>query len=287
MASERKRIERIVEHHRREAEEEYYREVGDDATYDQITWENIEPFLPRHGWILDAGGGAGVWSRKMIETSKCSVALLDITGELLKTAKKRIRKDMLGERIEVLQGDIRSLPHPDVSFEFVLSEADPISICGDPDKAVNELSRVLKPNCHFVAGVDSTFYRAFHMLSQGKSLNHVLNFLQNGMSLAEETAKFNSKSFTPTELISLLQKHGLKTVRIVGKPIDLSTNMLDVFVTALPAEKRRKIFENKAEKEKLKQMLTEIYKDTYIAGIGSHLQVVAVKKRKVASSPHM
>ena len=282
MANE-ERVARIVEYHRREAEEEYYREVGDDAVYDEITWENIEPFLPRQGWILDAGGGAGVWSRKMVETRKCSVELLDITGELLKTAKRRINKDMLGERIEVLRGDIRSVPHPDMSFDFVLSEADPISICGDPEKAVSELSRVLKPNCHFVAGVDSTFYRALKMLSQGKPLDCILDFLQIGISPAEEEANFDSKSFTPIELISLLQKHGLNTVRIVGKPIGLSTGMLDIFVEALSSERRREIFENKAEKEKLKKMLNRIYKDPYVSGIGSHLQVVAVKKGKLVS----
>jgi ubiquinone/menaquinone biosynthesis C-methylase UbiE len=282
MANE-ERVARIVEYHRREAEEEYYREVGDDAVYDEITWENIEPFLPRQGWILDAGGGAGVWSRKMVEKGKCSVELLDITGELLKTAKRRINKDMLGERIEVLQGDIRSVPHPDMSFDFVLSEADPISICGDPEKAVSELSRVLKPSCHFVAGVDSTFYRALKMLSQGKSLDCILDFLQIGISPAEEEANFDSKSFTPIELISLLRKHGLKTVRIVGKPIGLSTGMLDIFVEALSSERRREIFENKAEKEKLKKILNRIYKDPHISGIGSHLQVVAVKKRKLVS----
>jgi SAM-dependent methyltransferase len=282
MANE-ERVARIVEYHRREAKEEYYREIGDDAVYDEITWGNIEPFLPRQGWILDAGGGAGVWSRKMVETRKCSVELLDITGELLKTAKRRINKDMLGERIEVLRGDIRSVPHPDMSFDFVLSEADPISICGDPEKAVSELSRVLKPNCHFVAGVDSTFYRALKMLSQGKSLDCILDFLQIGISPAEEEANFDSKSFTPIELISLLQEHGLNTVRIVGKPIGLSTGMLDIFVEALSSERRREIFENKAEKEKLKNMLNRIYKDPYLAGIGSHLQVVAVKKGKPVS----
>ena len=283
MADE-ERVARIVEYHRREAEEEYYREVGDDAVYDAITWENIEPFLPRQGWILDAGGGAGVWSRKMVETRKCSVELLDITGELLKTAKRRITKDKLGQSIEVLRGDIRSVPHADTSFDFVLSEADPISICGDPEKAVTELSRVLKPNCHFVAGVDSTFKRALRMLSQGKSLDHVLDFLQIGISPAEEQADFDSKSFTPTELISLLQKHGLKTVRIVGKPIGLSAGMVDIFVEALSSAKRREIFENKAEKEKLRKMLNRIYEDPYVAGIGSHLQVVAVKKGKTAKS---
>jgi ubiquinone/menaquinone biosynthesis C-methylase UbiE len=275
--SDEERIERIVEYHKREAEDEYYRKVGGDP-YDEITWNNIEPFLPQRGWILDAGGGAGVWSIEMVETKKCFVTLLDITRELLKTAKRRIKDGMLNGRIEVLKADIRSIPHADMSFDFVLSEADPISICGDPEKAVSELSRVLKPNSYFVAGVDSTLYRVFRTLSQGQSLDYVLDFLQTGTSPAEEEAPFDSKSFTPTELISLLQKYGLKTVKIVGKPIGFGPDMLDSFVTVIPAEERRRIFENAAEKKKLVKMLHRIYDEPYVAGIGSHLHIVAVKE---------
>jgi len=273
----RELVERIVEYHRREAEDAYHWEVRTDF-YDKITWDNIEPFLPKEGWILDAGGGVGMWSRKMVETGKCQVELLDITLESLKMAKKRINKDGLEQRIEVLHGDILSVPHPDKSFDFVLSEGDPISICGDPDKAVSELSRVLKPNCYFVAGVDSTFSCALHMLSKGKSVDFVSDFLQTGISPAVEDADFDSKSFTPLELMSLLQKHSLKTVRIVGKPIGVGINMTDMFIEALPIERRRQIFENKKETEELSKMLNCIYSDPYIAGIGSHLQIVAVKE---------
>jgi hypothetical protein len=74
-------MERIVEYHKREAEDEYYREVGTDF-YDKITWDNIEPFLPKEGWVLDAGGGTGVWSRKMVETGKRKAVLLDLTGSV-------------------------------------------------------------------------------------------------------------------------------------------------------------------------------------------------------------
>jgi len=275
----RELVERIVEYHRREAEDAYYWNVRTDF-YDKITWDNIEPFLPRKGWILDAGGGVGMWSRKMAETTKCKVELLDITGESLKMAKKRINKDGLGQRIEVLHGDIRSVPHPDKSFDFVLSEGDPISICGDPDKAVSELSRVLRPKCYFVAGVDSTFFIALGMLSKGKSVDFVSDFLQTGISPAVEDADFDSKSFTPLELMSLLQKHSLKTVQIVGKPIGVGINMTDIFIEALPIDRRREIFENKKETEELSKMLNGIYSDPYIAGIGSHLQIVAKKEER-------
>jgi len=147
----KERIERIIEYHTREAESEYYRKVGDDPVYDALTWSNIEPFLPQRGWILDAGGGAGVSSIKMAQTKKCKVVLLDITRELLKTAKRIIKDKVLAGRVEVLKADIRSVPHPDRSFDFILCEGDPICICGNPEKAVSELSRVLKTNSHLVA----------------------------------------------------------------------------------------------------------------------------------------
>jgi len=154
--SREKHIQRIIECHEREAEDEYHRRVGDDPVYDQITWDNIEPFLPKRGWVLDAGGGAGVWSIKMAEQKQCSIVLLDITQKLLETAKRRIRDKILTEQIHVLDADIRAIPHPETSFDFVLCEADPICICGDPEKAISELSRVLKPNGYLVVGVDSS-----------------------------------------------------------------------------------------------------------------------------------
>jgi len=268
----------IIECHEREAEDEYHRRVGDDFVYDQITWDNIEPFLPKRGWILDAGGGAGVWSMKMAEQKQCFIVLLDITPKLLETAKRKIRDKMLTGIIHVLDADIRAIPHPETSFDFVLCEADPICICGDPEKAISELSRVLKPNGYLVAGVDSTLYRAFTAMSKGKSLDYVFEFLQTGMAQAVDEALFESKSFTPTELIALLEKHELNTVKIAGKPIAFGPGIGDSFVSAIPKEKRQRIFEDPTEKEKLARILRKIYDEPYIAGLGSHLHLVAKKK---------
>jgi ubiquinone/menaquinone biosynthesis C-methylase UbiE len=178
--SEEKHIQRIIECHEREAEDEYHRRVGDDPVYDQITWDNIEPFLPKRGWILDAGGGAGVWSIKMAEQKQCFIVLLDITQKLLETAKRRIRDKMLTEQIHVLDADIRAIPHPETSFDFVLCEADPICICGDPEKAISELSRVLKPNGYLVVGVDSTLYEPLRPCQRVSLLTMFWSFYKLG-----------------------------------------------------------------------------------------------------------
>ena len=278
--------QKIIEWHQKEVDDEYVRKSGDDLVYDKITWDNIEPFLPLEGLILDAGGGAGIWSLKMAEKRRRMVVLLDITLDLLEVAKQKIYNEQTPGHIEVLNADIRALPHPESSFDFILCEADPICICGNPEKAISEFSRVIKNKGYLIAGIDSTFYRVFHALSQGKSLDSILDFLQTGIAPPEDDAgvdvvtagfPFESKSFTPREFIILLKKYHLETVKIVGKPLGFRQGILDSFVSVIPTEKRHRIFKDLKEKRKLAQILHLIYEDPYIAGIGSHLQVVAKK----------
>lgn len=275
--SDRERIQRIIEHHEKEAEDESKRVIGDDPLYDGIASSNIEPFLPQRGWILDAGGGAGVWSIRMAEKSNCSVVLLDVAPRLLRIASSRVKDLVAAGRVEVLHADIRAIPHAERSFDFVLYEGDPITICGDPAKAVSELSRVLKPNGYLAAGLDSTIFRAWKELSKGASLDKVMEFLRVGRSPAEDGALFESKAFTPTEFGSLLENYGLKVVRISGRPMGFSPDMLDVFVSAIPVDRRREIFDSAAEKSRLADFLFQAYREPYLAAMGSHLLVIARK----------
>ncbi len=275
--SDRGRIQRIIQHHEKEAEDESKRAIGDDPLYDGIAWSNVEPFLPRRGWILDAGGGAGVWSIRMAEKSNCSVVLLDVAPHLLKIASKRVKNLSAAGHVEVLNADIRAIPHSESSFDFVLCEGDPITICGDPETAVCELSRVLKPHGYVAVGLDSTIFRAWRALLRGASLNEVTEFLRVGRSPAEDGALFESKAFTPTEFECLLKNHGLEVVRMTGRPIGFGPGMLDVFVSAIPVDKRREIFDSRTEKSRLADFLFQVYRESYLAAIGSHLLVIARK----------
>ncbi len=275
--SDQERIQRIIEHHEKETEDESERVVGDDPLYDGIASSNIEPFLPQRGWILDAGGGAGVWSIRMAEKSDCSVVLLDVASRLLKTASRRVRMLSAAGRVEVLRADIRALPHAESSFDFVLCEGDPITICGDSEKAVSELSRVLKPNGYLAAGLDSTIFRAWKALSKGASIIELMKFLRVGRSPAEDGALFESKAFTPTEFGSLLKNHCLEVIRMTGRPIGFGPDMLDVFVSAIPVDKRRGIFDSPTERLRLMDFLFQVYREPYLAAMGSHLLVIARK----------
>lgn len=56
-----------------------------------VTMHFLEKYLPKHGLVLDAGGGPG---RYTIELAKrgYDIVLLDLVPEMLKLAKKKIRR---------------------------------------------------------------------------------------------------------------------------------------------------------------------------------------------------
>ncbi len=120
-----------------------YRRLEFDTTF-----EFLKRYLPENGLILDAGGGPG---RYTIELAKkgYDVVLLDYTPANLRFAKKQIRKEGLGERVEeIVEGSIVNLSRfSDDAFDAVICLGGPLSHVireGDRSKAVSELVRVAK-----------------------------------------------------------------------------------------------------------------------------------------------
>ena len=119
-------------------------------TYHQLEFETtmhfLEKYLPRHGRILDAGGGPG---RYTLELAKWGygIVLLDLTPANLEFAKRQIKRNHLQGKVEqVLEGTIVDLSQfADNSFDVVICLGGPLSHVLDGekrDKAVKELIRV-------------------------------------------------------------------------------------------------------------------------------------------------
>lgn len=279
MSEDKERLGRVVAYHEREAEGEKRRILGDDPLYDGIAWDSASPYLPKRGRVLDAGGGAGVWSVRIAQETRSQVVLLDLARGVLKAALERVREPAsLSKRIQILEADLRDMPFEDSAFDFALCEGDPICICGDPERALKELSRVVKPHGYLAAGVDSTIYRAYSLLSKGASLDAVLEFLRTGRSPAEEGAPFESKSFTPAEFAGLLSRCCFEMVSVRGRPLGTSSGWLDAFASTVPAEQRERMLKSREKRSKLALLLSRVYQDQYASAIGSHLFVMARRR---------
>lgn len=90
--------------------------------------------------VLDLGCGAGL-ALTMARDRGASVAGIDAASGLLAVARRRL------PGVELLQGDIESLPYPDASFDVVTS-FNAVQYAADPVAALQEAARVTKSGGH-------------------------------------------------------------------------------------------------------------------------------------------
>jgi len=260
--------ERVVAYYKRTAEDydKQYQVPFFEEIYDKMTWHYIEPYLPEAGVVLDAGGGTGKWSipiaRKGLE-----VIVFDISKDMLNVASVKVKESGLGSKVSLREGDICRVPFADNTFDFVLAEGDPISYCSNPDLAVKELGRVLKPNCYLSAGVDSLYGILRRMLSQPDVDFDQFHTVYREKRFYAKDWGFHCWLFTPRDLRKLFTKHGLKIVKIVAKPV--------MFISRPETEA---IFKDRQKVQKLLDVELRFCEETSIVGYGGHLQVVAQKK---------
>jgi ubiquinone/menaquinone biosynthesis C-methylase UbiE len=124
----------------------------------QVIQEGLDPFrvhvtdpailqaLPKRKKVrvLDAGCGEGNLCRK-IALQGASVWGIDFSPELIEAAQAKEEQFPLGINYQV--ADMRKLPFPRNSFDAVVSHQS-IHELKNPDKALQEFERVLKPGGH-------------------------------------------------------------------------------------------------------------------------------------------
>jgi S-adenosylmethionine-dependent methyltransferase len=92
-----------------------------------VTMHFLEEYLPKHGLFLDAGAGPG---RYTIELAKrgYDVVLLDLVPEMLKLAKKKVRRAGVSRKVkQFLQGSVEGLSmFSNERFDAVLCLGGPL-----------------------------------------------------------------------------------------------------------------------------------------------------------------
>ncbi len=232
--------------------------------YHEITWNNIKRFLPKNKkvLILDAGGGTGYWAIKMAKLGH-NVVLTDISKNILEVAQEKIKKENLENRIRIQKTDIKDMScFPSDRFDMALAEGDPVSYSLNPEKSIGELARITKPKGYIIVSVDNKYPRILKLLEEN-SFEDLSKFIKTGAAKRE----FKFQTFSPEELKNLFENCGLKTIKIIGKPI---------LVQSIDKEKRDNLIKNNFKK--ILELELKFCDVPSIIGLGGHLEIVGVKK---------
>jgi phosphatidylethanolamine/phosphatidyl-N-methylethanolamine N-methyltransferase len=115
-------------------------------------------FTPRHqhvinalnirsnAYVLDVGVGTGL--SLPLYPHDCQVIGIDLSGDMLKKAWKKVRKYGL-THVTLMEMDASRICFEDNAFDYVVA-AFVISVVPDPVRVISEMKRVVKPNGRIV-----------------------------------------------------------------------------------------------------------------------------------------
>jgi len=188
-----------------------------------VTIHFLEKYLPKHGLVLDAGGGPG---RYTIELAKrdYDVVLLDLVPEMLKLAKKKIRRTGVLRKVkQFVQGSVEDLSmFPNERFDTVLCLGAPICHllnAKQREKAAKELVRVAKRDAPIFISVISRIGLLRSILVE---FPHEMQYAKHHWEVGDYIPGLQGEGFTvahwfmPEELRELFEKQGVEILKLAG-----------------------------------------------------------------------
>lgn len=112
--------------------------------------------VPTNGKVLDVGTGTGVVALEVVSAigERGRVTGIDLSDGMLSVAREKARQKGMDGKIEFLKMDAENLDFSDNSFDAALS-LYALRHFPNPEKAVSEIYRVLKPGARIVVAVGS------------------------------------------------------------------------------------------------------------------------------------
>ena len=121
-----------------------------EAPWGQLAYNLRAANLKRHIrgealTILDAGGGNGLEAVAFAQQGH-TVALVDYSAEMLAEARQNVESNLVGERVEIYQGEVSSIPQlfPPARFDVALCH-NVLQYVDDLDQALQAISYAVKP----------------------------------------------------------------------------------------------------------------------------------------------
>jgi SAM-dependent methyltransferase len=169
-------------------------------------------------YVLEIGCGSAKDLCKLVENYGCRAVGVDSSDLILKFAEDRVQKTGLSSKITIIKGDVENMNFfNDSQFDVVIAQSVLATIL-DKDKAVREVSRVLKSGGH-LGGVELIWIDepdnelVYHVEKRIGSFDRPLKlsewiglFKEAGL---KETSIFTSNDFGfPTDIFGVIKHNG-------------------------------------------------------------------------------
>jgi ubiquinone/menaquinone biosynthesis C-methylase UbiE len=237
-----------------ESYDEYYKDFN-GAVEHYVDWELLKGHLPenKNAKILDAAGGTGRITLPLVKLGY-SVTLCDISPAMLNVARQKLKKEGFLDKVEILECDVRKLPFPDESFDFVL--------CWDGTmEAAGELIRVTKKKGLISIFLVNKYGTAISKFNDDP--DSALDLLRSGPNYVQHDEE-KHLAISPEESEEYFKKQGIKVLGIYA------VCGMQEFLSIPEEILKSKSWDDKYFKQTT-EMLLRLSKELSVKGITRHL----------------
>lgn len=276
------RQKEIIEYFRSKAseydlvEEQIYWRLSDQLLWD-IFDQQVLSKLSECFYFLDAGGGTGRWSEKILrEYNKSQGMIYDISSDMLKQAEFK-RKRCFENRLELRQGSIERMNDiNDSIFDLTFNFHNVLGLVESPENAMREMTRVTKNGGYVVSVVPNQYHCIYFNLMLGR-INEAVHAAKEGKGRFTSDMPY-IHLFTPQSIKELYQKVGLKEIEVYGFPITIYPGMEETQITG-SSERVANLLENVDNYEKIYKLEKKLLMRCDSSGRGNNLFVVGTKTK--------
>jgi SAM-dependent methyltransferase len=246
--------------------------VDDDELYarlsDALLWtaiqENALRRAPSGFRFLEAGGGTGRWSKRVLDAyPDCSGVLYDPSADVVADAERALVTDVAAGRLRTTVADLADASSVEGTevFDVILCLHHVIGMVSDPLTVVVELARTLAPGGRLVVFAPNKYHVAYFNLARGE-VEMAGEALTARGRLTADTPEMTL--FTPAILADLCVIAGLELEVATGFPVLL-----------YPGEERCRAAVSFDEIYQLERIAME---EPEVGARGNNLYLVAVRR---------
>jgi len=256
-------------------ENQIYWKLSDKLLWDLFCSEVLNK-LKEDFKFLDAGGGTGRWSEKILKSyPKAKGVIYDFSGEMLEQAKKKIAKNNFENNLELIKGNLENMKAiGDGQFDLVFNFHNVLGFVNNTENALSEMARITKSGGYLVSVIPNKYHCIFFNLKLGR-MEELKNLQMTDTSrFTKDMPSINL--FTPRSITALYSKANLTQIKVHGFPITIYPGMQETQING-SSQQISDILEDPNNFDLIYNLEKNLTLEREAASRGNNLFVVGVK----------
>jgi SAM-dependent methyltransferase len=255
-----------------DVDKQYYWKLSDD-----LLWWNLQKFLkklPKNFRFLDAGGGTGRWSERILHSYPHATGVIcDISTSMLDVAETKMSKEISQKRLALVCQPLEEYVNTN-SFDVCFNFHNVLGFVKNPKLTISNLAASAKRGGFVISMVPNLYHLLFFTISQNRS-SEAFRVMRTSMGRFTNTMPY-IHLFTPESIRKIYKLASLTTIYLGGFPITIYPFFQETQISG-NSHGLSELLGDKTIFNRILKVEKSLYAQPDIASRGNNLFIVGIK----------